>query len=71
MTLVSYQGLHVVVIALMAAYLIARFASGRLRPDARATLDNTVLFWQYTAVQGVATVLLVQLLPWLMNELRV
>ena len=71
MTLVSYQGLHVVVIALMAAYLIARVGSGRLASDARATLDNTVLFWQYTAVQGVATVLLVQLLPWLMNELRV
>ena len=66
MTMVSYQGLHVVVIALMAAYLIARLWSGKLLPDARATLDNTVLFWQYTAVQGIATVALVQLLPRLM-----
>lgn len=63
MTMVSYQGLHVVVIALMAAYLVARLWSGKLAPDARATLDNTVLFWQYTALQGIATVALVQLLP--------
>jgi cytochrome c oxidase subunit I+III len=63
MTLISYQGLHVVVIALMAAYLIARFASSRLRPNARATLDNTVLFWQYAAVQGAVTVVAIQALP--------
>lgn len=63
MALVSFQGLHVVVISIMAAYLIARLVSGRLRPNARATLDNTVLFWQYTAVQGVATVIAVQALP--------
>ncbi|MBC8120039.1 MAG: hypothetical protein H7X75_10735 [Burkholderiaceae bacterium] len=67
MTLVGYQGLHVLVIALMAAYLVARVWSGRLAPDARATLDNTVLFWQYTALQGIATVALVQLLPRVMN----
>ena len=66
-TLVSYQALHVVIIALMAGYLIARFCSGKLVPGARATLDNTVLFWQYAAVQGVVSVLLVQLLPRLMN----
>ena len=63
MTLVSYQGLHVVVITLMAVYLAARFASGRLRPNARATLDNTVLFWQYAAVQGSVTVTAIQALP--------
>ena len=67
MTLVSYQGLHVVVIALMAAYLIARFASGRLRPDARATLDNIVLFWQYAAVQGTVIVVAIQALPGLIG----
>ncbi len=67
MTLVSYQGLHVVVIMLMAAYLIARFASGRLRPDARATLDNIVLFWQYTAVQGAVIVVAIQALPRLLG----
>jgi cytochrome c oxidase subunit I+III len=67
MTLVGYQGLHVVVITLIAAYLIARFASGRLRPNARATLDNTVLFWQYAAVQGALTVAAVQALPRLLG----
>ena len=63
MTLVSYQGLHVVVITLMGAYLVARFASGRLRPNARATLDNIVLFWQYAAVQGAVIVVAIQALP--------
>jgi len=67
MTLVSYQGLHVVVITLMAIYLIARFASGRLRPDARATLDNIVLFWQYAAVQGAVIVVAIQALPRLLG----
>ena len=67
MTLVGYQGVHVVVITLMAAYLIGRFASGRLRPNARATLDNTVLFWQYAAVQGALTVAAVQALPRLLG----
>jgi len=63
MTLVSFQGLHVIVVALMAAYLVGRLISGRLRPNARATLDNTVLFWQYTAVQGVLTIAAIQMLP--------
>jgi cytochrome c oxidase subunit I+III len=67
MVLVSYQGLHVVAIALMAVYLVARFASGRLRPNARATLDNTVLFWHYAAVQGALTVAAVQALPRLLG----
>ena len=67
MTLASYQALHVVVITLMAMYVAARFASGRLRPNARATLDNTVLFWQYTAVQGAVTVAAVQALPRLLG----
>jgi len=67
MTLVSYQGLHVVVITLMAIYLIARFASGRLRPDARATLDNIVLFWQFAALQGAVIVVAIQALPRLLG----
>jgi cytochrome c oxidase subunit I+III len=47
----------------MAGYVIARSFAGRLRVDARATLDNTALFWQYVVVQGVATVVLVRWLP--------
>jgi hypothetical protein len=37
-----------------------------LAANARATLDNIVLFWQYTLLQGVLALGLVQWLPtWL------
>nr|WP_255428295.1 cbb3-type cytochrome c oxidase subunit I [Ramlibacter cellulosilyticus] len=61
--LLAWQGLHVFVLLLMGAYLVARSFAGRLRPDARATLDNCAVFWHYAVVQGIATVLLVRLLP--------
>jgi cytochrome c oxidase subunit I+III len=61
--LLAWQGLHAFVLLLMAGYVIARSFAGRLRVDARATLDNTALFWQYVVVQGVATVVLVRWLP--------
>ena len=34
-----------------------------LRPDARATLDNTALMWHYTTAQGLAGMALVRMLP--------
>ena len=61
--LLAWQGLHVFVLVLMAGYVIARSFAGRLRRDARATLDNTALFWHYVVVQGVATIGLVRMLP--------
>ena len=65
--LVAYQGLHVAVLVVMAAYLIARAWSERLAPDSRATLDNVVLLWHYSAAQGIVITLLVQWLPRIVN----
>jgi cytochrome c oxidase subunit I+III len=61
--LLAYQALHVAVLALMGSYLLVRSWSGRLRPDARATLDNSALMWHCAAAQGALGALAVQLLP--------
>lgn len=61
--LLGWLGLHAFVLLLMGGFVIARSWAGALRTDARATLDNSALFWHYCGVQGIATVLLVRLLP--------
>jgi cytochrome c oxidase subunit I+III len=61
--LLAYQGFHLAVLTLMAGYLLARSWRGRLRPDARATLDNTTVLWHCVTAQGVMGALLVQWLP--------
>ena len=61
--LLAWQGFHLAILALMAPYLVARRWCGHLLPRQRAALDNTVLFWAWTALQGVLVVALVQLLP--------
>jgi len=61
--LLAYQGFHLAVLTLMAGYLLARSWSGRLRPDARATLDNSAVLWHCVTVQGVLGAALVQWLP--------
>ena len=61
--LLAWQGFHIAVLALMALYLVARRWSGRLVPGQRATLDNIVLFWHYTLLQGVLAFAVVQWLP--------
>jgi cytochrome c oxidase subunit I+III len=65
--LVSYQGLHAVVLALAGPYLAARAWSGRLSPASRATLDNTALVWHYTTLQGIVLALAVHGVPLLME----
>jgi cytochrome c oxidase subunit I+III len=61
--LLSWQGFHALVLLLMGGFLLARSFTGRLRHDARATLDNTVAMWHYVTAQGIAAVALLQLLP--------
>jgi cytochrome c oxidase subunit I+III len=61
--LLGWQGLHVAILFAMGLYVVVRSATGRLRPDARATLDNTALMWHYVTAQGVLAILLVRLLP--------
>jgi cytochrome c oxidase subunit I+III len=64
--LLAYQALHVVVLALMAAVVIARLWARRLLPECRASLDNTALLWHASALQAVLVTLVVQALPaWL------
>ena len=66
-TLVGFQGLYAVLVAIMACYLVARIWSGRLDPRACATQDNVLLLSKYAAIQGIATVLLIQALPTVMT----
>ncbi|HET8746303.1 MAG TPA: cbb3-type cytochrome c oxidase subunit I [Ramlibacter sp.] len=61
--LLGWQGLHVFALLLMGSYVLVRSLAGRLRPDARATLDNCTLFWHYAVVQGIVVIALVRLLP--------
>ncbi|HSV80203.1 MAG TPA: cbb3-type cytochrome c oxidase subunit I [Ramlibacter sp.] len=64
--LLAWQGLHAFVLLLMGGHVIVRSLAGALCPDARATLDNSALFWLYAAVQGIAAIVLVRQLPqWL------
>ena len=61
--LLFYQAFHAVVLVLMGGYLCARSWAGKLRPGARATLDNTWLMWLGAAAQGVVGLVVVQGLP--------
>ena len=60
--LLGWQGLHAAILLVMGLYVVVRSAAGRLRTDARATLDNTVAMWHYVTVQGIAAMLLVRLM---------
>ncbi|MGZ8260393.1 MAG: cbb3-type cytochrome c oxidase subunit I, partial [Caldimonas sp.] len=56
--LLSYQGLHVVILVLVAIYLAARAWRGLLTPGQRATFDNAALLWHGACAQGVVVALL-------------
>lgn len=58
-TMLSWQGLHLVLITLMAAYTIARIIAGMVDDTRRNTLDNTRLMWYYTVAQGLAALAVV------------
>jgi cytochrome c oxidase subunit I+III len=65
--LVSYQGLHIVLLLVLGPYLALRAWRGHLGPRSRATLDNIALVWHYTSLQGIALAAVVRLLPLLME----
>ena len=65
--MLSYQGLHAVVLTILAFYLAARSWSGRLTTVNRATLDNCALVWHYATLQGVCIAVVLQVLPKLME----
>ena len=61
--MLGWQGFHVAVLLLMGLYVCARVWAGRLRIDARASLDNTALLWHYVTVQGLAAMAVIYLMP--------
>lgn len=61
--MLAWQGFHVAVLLIMCGYVCARAWSGRLRSDARASLDNTALLWHYVTVQGLAGMGIIYLMP--------
>ncbi|MBC7597869.1 MAG: cbb3-type cytochrome c oxidase subunit I [Polaromonas sp.] len=61
--MLAWQGFHVAVLLVMGLYVCARVWSGKLRVDARASLDNTALLWHYVTVQGLAGMGIIYLMP--------
>jgi cytochrome c oxidase subunit I+III len=66
-TLLAWQGLHLVVLTLMATYLLARRRAGLYTDTVgRSSGDNVALYWAAAAAQGVIAIAVVQWLPaWL------
>ncbi|QJD99567.1 cytochrome c oxidase subunit I [Massilia forsythiae] len=65
--LAAYQGLHIVLLVLLAPYLALRAWRRHLTERSRATLDNIALIWHYTTLQGMAWLAAVRLVPLLME----
>ena len=64
--LLSWQGFNTIVLMFMGSYLLTRSWSGRLQPQARATMDNTWLMWMGVTAQSVVGTAAIQLLArWL------
>ena len=64
--LLGYVGLHVLLLMVFTAYLIARAGAGLLTPRQRASHDNCVLLWGCACAQGVAVALLPHAVAWAM-----
>ena len=60
-TLLAYQGLHVLLLVLIGAFVLARSWSGLLQPTARSALDNSLPMGCCVAAQGMLGALAVQL----------
>jgi cytochrome c oxidase subunit I+III len=55
--MLAYQGLHAVLLTILAVYLVLRSWCGRLTAINRATLDNCTWIWHYVTLQGLAMTL--------------
>jgi cytochrome c oxidase subunit I+III len=53
-----WQALHVLVVALMGVFCVARHIAGKLDAVQRVCFDNTQLLWLYTCGQGLLSQLL-------------
>jgi cytochrome c oxidase subunit I+III len=63
----SYQGLHLVLLAFIGPWIIARSLAHKLTPGSRAALDCGALIWHYTSLQGAAAIAVIYLMPKLMG----
>ncbi|GAA0603454.1 cytochrome c oxidase subunit I [Craurococcus roseus] len=61
--LVAWQGFHLGVLAIMAAYAAARRLAGRVDGTRRVTVEAVALFALYVAAQGAAGLALLHLFP--------
>lgn len=52
-TIVTWQGLHAVLLTFMGGFTLARFWAGMIDSARRNIFDNTRIFWYYSAAQGV------------------
>ncbi len=66
-TMLGYQGMHVLLCAVVAAYVVARSWCRHLTPSSRATLDNGALIWYYAVLQGLVIAFAVHVGPRLME----
>ena len=53
--LLTWQGLHVLLVAIVTVYVLARFRAGLVDARHRVTFDTLRLLWLYTAAQGLVT----------------
>ncbi len=65
--LLSYSGLHVVILLFFAAFVVARSLAGLLTAQHRSALDVARLLWHATAVQAVLAAAFVHGLPRVLN----
>ncbi|HEY0687159.1 MAG TPA: cbb3-type cytochrome c oxidase subunit I [Steroidobacter sp.] len=56
-TTVAWQGLHAVLLTLMAGFTLVRLWLGMIDPVRRVVFDNTRIMWYYCAAQGVLALL--------------
>ena len=61
--MLAWQGFHVAVLLIMGLYVCARVWTGKLLPNARASLHNTALLWHYVTVQGIVGMGVIYLMP--------
>ena len=61
--LLGWQDFHVAVLVLMALFVCARQAAGKLLPNARASIDNTAVLWHYVTLQGLVGMAVIYVMP--------
>ncbi|MDX2205294.1 MAG: cbb3-type cytochrome c oxidase subunit I [Hyphomicrobiaceae bacterium] len=59
----AFQIFFIATVTIMALFTLAKSLVGRINGIRRATFDNTMLFWLYTAGQGIVGLALTHLFP--------